>query len=71
MVDKLVGMFSESLLLLKRSYCTATGDRLAEMNVDRRTSCRLNPLQLSRRRYVKSLHILCTYDGVLTASKLR
>jgi len=34
-VDKLVGMFSEPLLLLKCSYCAAASDRLTEMNVDR------------------------------------
>ena len=34
-IDKLVGTFNEALLLLKRSYCTATCDRLTEMNVDR------------------------------------
>jgi len=34
-VDKLVGMLSETLLMLKRSYCAAACDRFTEMNVDR------------------------------------
>jgi len=34
-VDELFGMFSETLLVLKRSYSTAARDRLTEMNVDR------------------------------------
>jgi len=55
-VDKLFGLISETLLLLKRSYCAAACERLAEMNVDRRTSSRLDSLQLPRRRYVKFLH---------------
>ena len=34
-VDELFRVFGETLLLLKRSYCTAACDRLTEMNVDR------------------------------------
>ena len=34
-IDKLFRMFNETLLMLKRSNCTAARDRLAEMNVDR------------------------------------
>jgi len=34
-VYELFGMFSETLLVLKRSYRTAACDRLTEMNVDR------------------------------------
>jgi len=56
-VDNLFGLVTETLLLLKRSYCAAACERLAEMNVDRRTSSQLDPLQLPRRRYVKFLHI--------------
>ena len=68
MIDKLFGMFSESLLLLKRSYCTAACDRLTEMYVDRRTSCRLDSLQLPRRRYVEPLYTVSYLP--LTVSEL-
>ena len=34
-INELFRMFNETLLMLKRSNCTAARDRLAEMNVDR------------------------------------
>ena len=67
-IDELFGMFSESLLLLKRSYCTAACDRLTEMYVDRWTSRRLESLQLPRRRYVEPLDTVSYLP--LTASEL-
>ena len=49
------GVFDERRLLAVRPYRAAAGDRLAEVNVDRRASRRLDPFQLSRRRNVESL----------------
>jgi len=49
------GVFGESLLLSKGSNSAAAGDRLTEMRKNRRTSCRLDSPQLTRRRNVISL----------------
>ena len=46
-VDKVFGVSSESLLLLKGSNSAASGYCLTEMRKNWRTSCRLNSLQLT------------------------